>query len=112
MGKSPRKHSREFKIEAVKQVVEQGRTVAAVADGLGLNSNLLSRWKRKFEEEGAVAFPGKGRQTEAEAEITRLKRNRPGHRSRISARTSHHSLVIDESELANSTRNGLGCIYG
>ncbi|MGK0521381.1 MAG: transposase-like protein, partial [Planctomycetota bacterium] len=36
-------------------------------DGLGLNSNLLSRWKRKFEEEGAVAFPGKGRQTEAEA---------------------------------------------
>ena len=74
MGKSPRKHSREFKIEAVKQVVEQGRTVAAVADGLGLNSNLLSRWKRQFEEEGAVAFPGKGRQSEADAEITRLKR--------------------------------------
>jgi transposase len=63
MGKSPRKHSREFKIEAVKQVVEQGRTVAAVADGLGLNSNLLSRWKRKFEEEGAVAFPRQRRKT-------------------------------------------------
>jgi transposase len=74
MGKPPRKHSREFKIEAVKQVVEQGRTLAAVADGLGLNANLLSRWKRQFEEEGVVAFPGKGRQNETDAEITRLKR--------------------------------------
>ncbi|MGK0353848.1 MAG: hypothetical protein ACJAYX_004546 [Planctomycetota bacterium] len=36
----------------------------------------------------------------------------PGHRSRFSARTSHHSLVIDESELANSTKYGLGSISG
>ena len=62
MGRSRRKHSREFKLEAVKQVVEHGRSVSEVADGLGLNRNLLTRWKRQFETEGEVAFPGHGRQ--------------------------------------------------
>ena len=74
MGSSRRKHSREFKLEAVKQVVEHGRAVSEVADGLGINRNMLTRWKRQFEVEGAIAFPGQGRQTEADAEIKRLKR--------------------------------------
>lgn len=76
MGSSRRKHSREFKLEAVKQVVQQGRSVSEVADGLGINRSLLTRWKSEFEKEGAVAFPGHGRrvETEAEAEIRRLKR--------------------------------------
>ena len=76
MGKPRRKHSREFKLEAVKQVVEQGRSVTEVADGLGINRNLLSRWKRDIEKDGSLAFPGHGRrvETEAEAEIRRLKK--------------------------------------
>ncbi len=74
MGKSRRKHSREFKLEAVKQVVDHGRPVSEVADALGINRNLLTRWKCQFEQDGDVAFPGHGRQTEAEAEIKRLKR--------------------------------------
>ena len=61
-------------LEAVKQVVEQGRSVSEVANGLGINRNMLTRWKRQFETEGEVAFPGHGRQTDAEAEIKRLKR--------------------------------------
>ena len=74
MGKPRRQHSRECKLEAVKQVVEHSRPVSEVADGLGINRNLLTRWKREFEQAGEVAFPGHGRQTEAEAEIKRLKR--------------------------------------
>ncbi len=74
MGKSRRRHSLEFKLEAVRQVVEHGRQVSEVADSLGVNRNMLSSWKKKFEAEGEVAFPGHGRQTEAEAEIKRLKR--------------------------------------
>ena len=74
MGKSRRQHSREFKLEAVKQVVEQGRSVSEVADALGINRNLLTRWKSQFLKDGEVAFPGHGRQTDAEAEIKRLKR--------------------------------------
>ena len=74
MGKSRRKHSREFKLEAVKQVVEQGRSVADVAGGLGVHPSLLQRWKTQLESEGAVAFPGHGKQSEAEEEIRRLRR--------------------------------------
>ena len=76
MGSSRRKHSREFKLEAVKQVVQHGRSVSEVADGLGINRNLLTRWKQQLAAEGAVAFPGHGRraETEVEAENRKLKR--------------------------------------
>jgi transposase-like protein len=68
MGSPRRKHSREFKLEAVKQLVQQGRSVTEVADGLGINRNMLARWKAQLEQEGAVAFPGHGRRAETEAE--------------------------------------------
>jgi len=74
MGKSRRKHSREFKIEAVKQVVEHGRSVAEVAEGLGIQPNMLSRWKSQLETEGAVAFPGNGKASATDEEVRRLRR--------------------------------------
>jgi len=60
MGKSRRKHSREFKVEAVRQVVEQGRSISEVAVGLGIHPSLLLRWKHQLVAEGAVAFRGNG----------------------------------------------------
>lgn len=76
MGKTKKrkKYTREFKLEAVKQIVEGGRTLADVAKSLGLNRGVLGRWKMAFLEDGAVAFPGKGKQTPENAEISRLKR--------------------------------------
>jgi transposase len=74
MGSSRRKHSREFKLEAVRQVVNLGRSVAEVADGLGINRNMLTRWKGQLEQEGALAFRGNGKQTELEEENHRLRR--------------------------------------
>ncbi len=74
MGRSRRNYSREFKLEAVKQVVEYGRSVCEVADSLGVNRNMLTRWKSQLEAEGAIAFPGHGKQSEAEEEIRRLRR--------------------------------------
>ena len=74
MGKSRRKYSPEFKLEAVKQIVEHGRSVSEVADSLGVNRNMLTRWKSQLLAEGALAFPGQGRQTEIEEENRRLRR--------------------------------------
>jgi transposase len=74
MGKSRRKHSREFKIEAVKQVTEQGRTVSEVAAGLGISANMLSSWKTQLALEGKEAFPGKGITTAAAEELRELRR--------------------------------------
>lgn len=74
MGKSRRNHSREFKLEAVRQVVECGRSISEVADGLGINRNLLTRWKSQLQSEGAVAFPGNGKLSAIEEENRRLRK--------------------------------------
>jgi transposase len=69
-----RKYDREFKVEAVKLVTEGGRTVAEAARNLGIHENLLYKWKEKYSEDMAHAFPGKGRLKPAEEELRRMKR--------------------------------------
>ena len=52
-----RRHSDEFKREAVKLVTEQGLSVAQAARDLDVNENLLRTWKRRFadESEGSLS---------------------------------------------------------
>jgi len=45
-----RKHSKEFKEEAVKLVTEQGYKISEAARNLGLHPNVLGRWKQELEE--------------------------------------------------------------
>lgn len=67
-----RSYSREFKLEAVKLILDGGVSVAQVARDLGINENLLHAWKRKFKED--PAFRGSGRLTPDQQEIRRLRR--------------------------------------
>jgi transposase len=69
-----RKYDREFKVEAVKLVTGEGRAVAEVARNLGIHENLLYKWREKYTEDIAHAFPGKGRLKPAEEELRRTKR--------------------------------------
>jgi transposase len=46
-----RRHSEEFKQEAVKLVFDQQLSVAEAARNLGIHPNLLRNWKRHFEAE-------------------------------------------------------------
>lgn len=69
-----RQFSQEFKLEAVQMVVDQGRDLYEVADELGVRSDMLRKWKRKFEEDGSEAFPGSGRLRPEEEEVRRLRR--------------------------------------
>lgn len=66
-------YTKEFKIEAVKLVTEQGYSLAGVARDLGINSGMLARWRRQLNEDATNAFPGKGNLKEPEAEIRRLE---------------------------------------
>ncbi len=63
----------EFKREAVALVTEQGYTLTGAARNLGINRDMLRRWKRQLEKHGEVAFPGKGHQTPEQAELHRLR---------------------------------------
>jgi transposase len=55
-----RKYDREFKVEAVKLVTERGTPIAEAARNLGIHENLLRTWKKKYLEDTADSFPGKG----------------------------------------------------
>jgi transposase len=76
MKKRParRSHTREFKVEAVRQVVEQNRSMAQVARELGIGAGLLGRWKEQVLADREGAFPGKGRLKVADEEVRRLER--------------------------------------
>jgi transposase len=69
-----RKHSREFKVEAVRLVRERGVTVAQAARDLDLSPTLIRKWVREFVADPKAAFPGQGQQKPEDAEITRLRR--------------------------------------
>jgi len=74
MGVARRKHTAEFKIEAVRLVTEKGISVAKAARDLGIDRSLLTKWKRDLAGQGAAAFPGKGRLRPLEEEVARLRR--------------------------------------
>lgn len=73
MARKRRSYTREFKIEAVKLVTEQGYSVAEAARSLGLHETLLRSWKLALEEDGEQAFPGKGNLSPFEDELRRLR---------------------------------------
>ena len=74
MGKKRRQFAKEFKIEAVRLIVEEGSRVSEVARELGIAEALLARWKKKHEEGKAEPFPGKGRLSPENDELRRLRR--------------------------------------
>ena len=41
-------YDKEFKLDAVRLIVEEGRSVASVARDLGVNENSLHHWKKKY----------------------------------------------------------------
>jgi transposase len=69
-----RKYDREFKIEAVKLVIERGTSVAEAARNLGIHENLLRTWKNKYLEDTADSFPGKGHLKPQDEQLRRLKK--------------------------------------
>jgi transposase len=74
MAGKRKKYPREFKIEAVKRIVEDRVPQAHVARELGISINTLAGWKRAFLKDPEQSFPGNGRQKPDDAELTRLKR--------------------------------------
>jgi transposase len=67
-----KQYSSEFKREAVRLVTEGGLSIAQVARDLGLNDNLVSRWKKEAQQNGQKAFPGQGHPQDEE--LSRLRR--------------------------------------
>lgn len=71
-----RKYTQEFKQDAVKLVTEQGYAVSQVARSLGINPNLIYRWKGLIEAQDGESALNKSEREELKhlrAENKRLR---------------------------------------
>ncbi len=71
--KRRRKYERGFKLDCVRFANERGN-ISVVAKDLGINANVLYRWKRELAEDPEHSFPGIGRLKEPDEELRRLTR--------------------------------------
>ena len=69
-----KKYPKEFKLDAVSLVLEQGYTRADAAKSLGINSNMLGRWIKEAESDDGQSFRGNGKLTEEQEQIRALQK--------------------------------------
>ena len=73
MAEKRKTYTAEFKQEAVRLITEQRYGVAETARNLGVNVNMLRRWKQEYTTNAAAAFPGNGHLSPAQDELRHLR---------------------------------------
>ena len=68
-----KKYTKEFKLDAISLVVDQGYTRAEAAKSLGINANMLRRWISEQKDDDEHACRGNGKLTPDQEEIRKLK---------------------------------------
>jgi transposase len=67
-------YDKQFKLSAVKMIVEGGMRVSQVSRDLGINENSLHKWKRDYLSDQKNAFPGKGKMKPEDEELRKLRK--------------------------------------
>ena len=68
-----KKYPKEFKLDAISLVLDQGYTRTEAARSLGINANMLGRWVKEQQSADGQAFRGNGKLTPEQDEIRKLK---------------------------------------
>ena len=68
-----KRYTPEFKQDAVVLVTREGYTLAEAAHRLGVNENMLGRWKRELATHDHAAFRGHGVRAPEAEEVHRLR---------------------------------------
>lgn len=71
---SRQQYTNEFKEEAVRQVLDHGKTQNEVARQLGIHQSALCRWVRKIRRDGKEAFPGHGKLMPSDQRVLDLEK--------------------------------------
>ena len=74
MTNKRKRFSKQFKVDAVKLVIEEGYNVSEAARNLGIHHSSLRRWIKELKSEGEQAFPGKGHLTPEKEELYQLRK--------------------------------------
>ena len=69
---SRKTYSKEFKLNAVSLVLEQGYTRSDAAKSLGINPVMLGRWVKEHQEDSSTAFRGQGKLSPEQDEMRKL----------------------------------------
>ena len=69
-----KKYSKEFKLDAISLVLDQGYSRIEAARSLEINSNMLCRWVKEHQaDKDGQAFRGNGKLSPEQEEIRKLK---------------------------------------
>ena len=68
-----KKYSKEFKLDAISLILDQGYTRKEAARSLDINPAMLGRWTRENQSDEGQAFRGNGKLTPEQEEIRTLK---------------------------------------
>ncbi|MBW1752932.1 MAG: IS3 family transposase [Deltaproteobacteria bacterium] len=74
MAQKRKHYSKQFKVDAVKLVTEQGYKVSEAARNLGIHHSSLRRWKNELETNSSQAFSGKGHMRPEKEDLHRLRK--------------------------------------
>lgn len=69
-----RTFDKDFKVNAVKLVLDGSSSMTKIAKELGISPNTLTNWKKDYLKDKDNSFPGKGYQKPDDAEQTKLRR--------------------------------------
>ena len=73
MARTRRTFTREFKVQAVKLVTEQGYSFAEAARQLGVRDHQIRTWKKQLDAQSSGATSGGGTPAALDAELRRLR---------------------------------------
>lgn len=71
---SNKKYSKQFKVQVVKKILEEGKTISNISKDLEISRNMIYRWMKEYELHGEEAFVGNGNsRKDIDFEIKKLK---------------------------------------
>lgn len=73
MEDSRKRYTKEYKLHIVRLVKDEQRKVPELSKELGIESGMLYRWVKLYDENPEIYLPGEGKSTEKE-ELRRLKK--------------------------------------
>ena len=68
-----RTYTREFKIEAVRLITEEGYSLREAAESLGVSQNSLTNWRRQLQDEADGDQSGTAEVVSRDEQIRRLQ---------------------------------------
>jgi transposase len=71
--KIQKRYDREFKLGAVRLVVEEGKSINQVAKDLGVSDKSLYSWVAQFKADREVSFPGSGKLKPQDEDLRQLR---------------------------------------